>query len=208
MLFLEAHARWLLIVHAVLAASVVAASTHLVLWMRGYPRGRFARRAATVRFAWISFVLYVATAVVGNLIYPVYKVRVRLEYLESGTAVTRDLAERRDMRFHSYERLSRSRHYKELDDLPPRAGRVEPTEEVVRDAAVVARWFDVKEHLVFLGALLAGACVLILKTWNPRRDDPLLARPLFAFAVGAAFAAWMAAIVGIVTASYRSVGGP
>src|SRR5690606_14489543 len=82
----ESEARLLLVLHAVVGAATVAVATHLVVWMRGWLKGRFARRRAVVRFAWLSLALFAATFLLGNLGYPLYKVKVRSAYLENPMA--------------------------------------------------------------------------------------------------------------------------
>ncbi|HEY8142400.1 MAG TPA: hypothetical protein VIG06_07005, partial [Kofleriaceae bacterium] len=118
MLPLEAQARFLLILHAILGAATVAASTHLVIWLRGYLRGKPQRKRAVKRFAWISLALFALTFVVGNLGYPIYKVRVRTGYLENPPAVEAAMM------------------------------GAEPSAVQARydRTANIARWFDVKEH--------------------------------------------------------------
>lgn len=180
MTFLEPYARLVLVVHAVLGAALVAASTHLVVWMRPYLRGKFQRRPAVRRFASIALVLFALAFTAGNLAYPTYKVRVRAGYLENPTAVAADLAVRE-----------------------PKGADVDAA---LDRTAKVARWFDVKEHWTAFGFTLALACWLILRFWDPVRDGAAIAPIVFGMAVGAAATAWLAAIVGLLTASYRAIG--
>jgi hypothetical protein len=179
-LLLEEHARLVLVLHAVLGASLVAATTHLVVWMRGYLRGAFPRQRAVRRFSSIAVALFGLTFAVGNLAYPTYKVRVRAGYLENPAAVAADLAARGEP-----------------------ADRVEPA---LATTSRVARWFDVKEHWAVVGLMLAAACWLILRVWDPTRHGAAVAPLVFGLAVGASAIAWLAAIVGLVAASYRSIG--
>ena len=58
MVFLEEHARWLLVLHTICGVALVAASTHLVVWMRGYLRGEFGRHPAVVKFSYITLSLF------------------------------------------------------------------------------------------------------------------------------------------------------
>lgn len=213
MLPLEAHAGWLLVLHTIAAAAVVAASTHLVVWMRGYRRGNFARHRGVVILATWSAILYVVTLSLGMLIYPTYKVRVRIEYLESGTALTQDLQARAAAARRAAERMALSRAARTGEPAP--APEATPP-EVSRDTAQAAlgagarlvRWFDIKEHFVALGALLAIACAFTLRRWDPRERSRIAARAVFCFALGAAACAWLAGIVGILTAATRSVIAP
>jgi hypothetical protein len=177
---LEPYARLLLVLHAVLGAALVAASTHLVVWMRGYLRGDFARRRAVRRFSAIAVVLFGLAFIAGNLAYPTYKIRVRAGYLENPPAVAADLEQR---------------------GAPP--GQVEGA---LASTARIARWFDVKEHWAAVGLILSIACAVILRFWDPIRDGAAIAPVVLGLAVGASATAWLAAIVGLVTASYRAIG--
>jgi len=172
---LEDHARLLLILHAVVGAATVAAATHLVVWMRAYPRGDFARHRSVRRFAWISVALFAAAFALGSLAYPTYKVRVRVGYLENPDAIAAVVGEER---------------------APATIART----------AVAARRFDVKEHWAGLGLVLALACALALRAWDPPRDGPGPATALFGFSLTVAAVAWLAALIGLVTASYRAIG--
>ncbi len=180
MVFLEEHARLVLIVHAALGAALVAASTHLVVWMRGYLRGNFARRRAVRRFSVIAVVLFGLAFTAGNLAYPTYKIRVRAGYLENPAAVAADLQQR---------------------GAPTTA-----VEGALATTARIARWFDVKEHWAAVGLILSLACAVILRFWDPVRDEPAIAPIVFGLALGASATAWLAAIIGLVTASYRAIG--
>jgi len=174
----EAQARILLVLHAILGAATVASSTHLVVWLRGYLRGKPQRRRAVRRFAWISLVLFGLTFLVGNLGYPTYKVKVRTAYLENPPAVEAAMpgAEPAEVEAH-YDRT-----------------------------ANIARWFDVKEHWVSLGLMLTLACLLILRRWEPVGEAAAIAPLVVGMAATAAATAWLAAIVGLVTSSYRALG--
>ena len=178
MLPFESQARILLILHAVLGAATVAASTHLVVWLRGYLRGKPQRRRAVRRFAWISLVLFSLTFLVGNLGYPIYKVRVRTGYLENPPAVAASM---------------------------PEADQAELAERYDQTSRI-ARWFDVKEHWASLGLMLTLACLLILRRWEPTGEAAAIAPLVVAMAATAAATAWFAALVGLLTSSYRAIG--
>lgn len=207
-LFAEAYARLLLLVHAVLAAALVASCTHLVVWMRGFPRGRFQRIHAVRRFSRIAACLFVLTFVAGNLIYPVYKVRVRAEYLDQPSAVLRDHQNRMEARTRA-ENL----HRDQTGDAAGAAEAVIPDAAVLqsgadhpRETARIARWFDVKEHWVALGTIMSLGCALLLWRWNPREHGDAIASVAFLMALAAALAAWFGAIVGVIVASVRAIG--
>ncbi len=203
MIFGESQAGLLLIVHAILAAALVASTTHLVVWMRHFPRGRFQRIAAIRRFAAISAVLFVVTFVVGNIIYPIYKVRVRAEYLEQATTVVRDYQNRSEARRQVEAR------YRNDDSAPdlPDSEIAERGAHLPRETARVARWFDVKEHWVAFGMAMSVGCALLVRRWDPRRGGGrAIASIVFLMALSAACTAWFAGIVGLVVTSYRSIG--
>jgi hypothetical protein len=212
-LFGESHARLLLVAHTISAAALVASTTHLVVWMRGWPRGNYLRVAAVRRFALIAASLYVLTFLLGNLLYPTYKVRVKVEYLQEGPAVVaahaaraRGAAETR----HRYDQLQAVRRGDPEPpalDAPTEGELAEQSALLPRTANKVARWFDSKEHWVALGLPLSLACALLLQVWRPKEDGGNLGWIVFSLALAAAAVVWFAAIVGIVTVSYRAVGG-
>jgi len=191
-LFLEDQARLWLIVHLVLGVSLTAAATHQLVWMRGYLAGRFGRHRATRRFAWIVLALYAANFIVGNLIYPVYKVRVRVEYLENPAVAVAQRAVLDDARKAAGS------------DMAP-AAPVDD-QQVADTLASVSRWFDVKEHWIGLGFVLALANAFLMQAWNPRKHGAALAKPALAMTAAVAFATWAASLIGAVVTSYRSVG--
>lgn len=200
-MFAEPAARWLLLLHTALAVAAVGASTHLVLWLRPYLRGSFARRPAVRRFGVITAVLYTATFVVGNLAYPTYKVRVKTEYLQDPSALTADVARRAD------QRAATEARYRGAAIPPPSEAAIAvESASVPRAAEKVARWFDTKEHWVAMGLILSLACMVLLLTWDPRRDGGEPAPFVFLLALGACGALWLGAIVGVVTSSWRAIG--
>jgi hypothetical protein len=213
-LFLEDQARWLLVLHTVIAAALVASSTHLVVWMRGYLRGSFKRQQGVRKLSVISASLFGVTLLIGNLIYPVYKVRVRLEYLEHGSALTADYKER--VRSRSRVRIQHERLQHARGKGPPvNEAAVEAANQpdlralsgMPKRAAKVARWFDVKEHWVALGFGLSVGCMVILLVWDPRKHNTAVAPMVFGLALGAAATTWIGAIIGVVVTSFRSIGG-
>jgi hypothetical protein len=172
----ESAARWLLVLHTALGVAAVAAATHLAIWLRRYARGALGKRRAVIRFAWLVLALQVAAFACGNVMYPTYKVEVRTAYLENTRALVGE-----------YQ------------------ARGQPaTAELVRNAAQTARWFDVKEHWVALGILASAALLLVLALWEP--EGGRAARPV---AIGLAYVVastlWLAAIIGVLTATWRAV---
>lgn len=210
MLFAEEYARALLVLHVVVAAALVAVSTHLVLWLRHYPRGKFTRQRGVRIFAVVNAALFVATFIIGNLIYPVYKVRVRTEYLQSPGSLLRDYQQRLHERARVRDQYDAVANSDETAAVPPPAKPV--VTQVMRlqlplRGAKLARWFDVKEHWVALGMAMALAVMVILLVWEPKRHGGVIAPLVFTMAVCASATAWFGALVGIVVTSYRSVGG-
>ena len=189
----EAAARWVLVLHTALGAAAVGATTHLVLWSRGFLRGSFARLAAVRRFAWIVLTLQLLAFGAGNVMYPTYKVEVRTAYLENSVAVASDQAA----------------HERELARVASREGATAPeataTSEIIRRAAHAARWFDVKEHWIALGILASLALVLVLGFWDPRSSGRELAPIVFGLAVIIAGTVWLGAVIGVLTATWRAV---
>jgi hypothetical protein len=199
-IFLEAHARAWLIVHAIVGVALVGSATHLVIWTRSRS-GLATRWRGVRRHATITLILYVAAFALGNLLYPSYKVRVRLEYLDEPTAVSADAEARGRARALVEQRRTG------VATAPPR-----------NDAPMltsVARVFDIKEHWVALGLALAAAACVLAWAFDPRaRNDEersgaaeMAERALFCFAVATATCAWIGAIVGLYVSSFRSVGG-
>ncbi|MEM9492980.1 MAG: hypothetical protein AAGC55_27775 [Myxococcota bacterium] len=211
MLFAEEYAGLLLVVHTVVAVALVGATTHLVLWMRGFPRGRFERIRAVRKFAVIAAGLYVLSMLIGNVIYPVYKVRVRAEFLDRPTELVREYRQRSEARYQVAERYQANAERLGQPGADPAVlgdgAAISVPRDLPQRAAKVARWFDVKEHWVSLGMALSLACAVILTTWNPKRHGRSIAAIAFLMALGAAVASWLGAIIGLVVASYRSIGG-
>jgi hypothetical protein len=217
-IFAEEYARSLLLLHLILAAALVASCTHLVVWMRGFPRGRFHRIQAVRRFSRIAAGLFVLTFVAGNLIYPVYKVRVRAEYLDQPSAILRDQQNRTEARTraHALYRDQTSNPAQGPDTALPDSAVpdsavpdsivIERAGDMPRQAAKVARWFDVKEHWVALGTLMSLGCALLLWRYDPRQHGDAIASIAFLMAVAAALAAWFGAIVGAIVTSFRAIG--
>jgi hypothetical protein len=155
-LFLEPLARPLLILHAILAAILVASSTHHLLWSRPYLRSDFSRAPSERRFALIAACAFLSTFALGNLLYPTYKVRVRAEYLDSPTAT----AAHASARAADAERLGH----------PPPTPRTS-------DLSRIARLFDIKEHFMALGCAAALALLFLSRRAHPARDRRTL--PLY-----------------------------
>jgi cytochrome bd-type quinol oxidase subunit 2 len=194
LLFLEGHARLLLVVHAVLGAATVAVASHLFVWTWKLVRRDQPGRIGAIRwFATVGLILYVLQFALGNLMYPVYKVRVRGEYLEMPSSVVADATARRaahaELGAKTGARVS-------VDDAP--VPRLEP----------VARAFDVKEHWIVLALPMSVVACLLAWRWKPRDDGAAGGRLLLLCAGSVAVATWLAAVIGIVVTSYRSIAPP
>jgi hypothetical protein len=200
-MFLEGAARWLLVLHTMVAVAAVGSATHLVLWLRPYLRGAYTRQRAVRRFGVITAALFTAAFVLGNVIYPIYKVRVKVEYLQNPGALQRDAALRLD------QRAAIEARYRGTEVAPPsEAAIAAQTHDLPRSAEKIARWFDVKEHWVAMGLPLALGCMVLLLTWDPRRDGGGPATMIFLLALGAAATLWLGAIIGVITSSWRAIG--
>ncbi|MBE7450906.1 MAG: hypothetical protein HS111_19055 [Kofleriaceae bacterium] len=193
-------ARWLMILHGVVAAAAVAATTHWCVWLAPFARGRYRRVPAVKRFGVIAMALYVVTMALGLYIYPTYKARVKLEYLTSSQVVLDDAA----ARLRSAEQVAARAADREPRALDPGAITRATRDEPIRTEKV-ARWFDVKEHWVAVGLLLGLATMAVLLAWEPRRDGrgPLVFVGLGAVATCAV--TWLAAIIGMLTTATRSL---
>jgi hypothetical protein len=186
-LFLESFARPLLVCHAVAAAVLVGATTHHLLWCRHYLYGRYRRIKAEKRFATIATSAYLTTFLIGNLLYPTYKVRVRAEYFDNPPAIAAEA------------RLRAGEHRAVAD-------RESAPATVMPDLTRISHLFDIKEHWVALGCAASIVLWILSRRAHPREHRSVLALYL-GLAVFACGAAWLGAIAGLVTASYRSVGG-
>jgi hypothetical protein len=186
-IFLESLARPLLVCHAVAAAVLVGSTTHHLLWCRHYLYDRYGQVKAERRFATIAASAFVLTFVIGNLLYPTYKVRVRAEFFDNPSAIADEV---------------------KLRDAQHRAVgvAVAPRTPVVASLSPTARLFDIKEHWVALGCAASVALWILSRKAHPKDDRRTLWLyiGLSALACGAA---WFGAIVGLLTATYRSVGG-
>lgn len=186
MLFLESVARPVLVCHAVAAAVLVGSTTHHLLWCRHYFRGRYGQVKAEKRFATIAACAYVTTFIVGNLLYPTYKVRVRAEYFDNPPAIASEV------KLRAGEAKTIANETPLAPPSPPELSRI-------------SHLFDIKEHWVALGCAASVILWLLSRLAHPREHRRVLSLyvGLAAFACGAA---WLGALVGLLTASYRSVG--
>lgn len=206
MLFAEDNARLLLVLHGVVGAALVAASTHLAVWTWPLVRGAAVRARGVRILAATALGLYLATFALGNVLYPVYKVRVRVEYLDSSEAVRADALARAARRGDASATATPAP--REKQQRLPRLGSV-------------SHVFDIKEHWATLGVVLAFAAFLLARAvCAPRAQagpatataaatattSRLPGQALFAFAVVLAACSWLGALIGLWVTSFRSVG--
>src|SRR5688572_29580211 len=81
MIWLEAWARLLVVLHAAAAIVLIGASTHHALIAIGYLRRSYRVRLARI-YAAVVLVAYAATFALGAMAYPTYRYRVRGLYLD------------------------------------------------------------------------------------------------------------------------------
>ena len=184
MLFLERWARALLVLHAISAAVLVASTTHHVVWLRGYFRGEFTRYKGERRFALIAACAFVSTFLLGNLLYPTYKVRVRAEFFDNPAAVADELR---------------------LREAQNKLTSASPAQLTPPPLSPISRLFDIKEHWVALGCFASLLVLLLSRLAHPREQPSALVLYL-GLALFACATTWWGAIVGLITASFRSVG--
>ena len=203
MILFEAHARLLLVTHALVAAFLVGASTHQALWCRGYRQGRFGRAATERRVVPAVALSFLVTFALGSVLYPTYKVRVRAEYFDAPSAIAAEDSLRRA----EASRLAEGRAAG-LTLLPPGAAPSPPTRagEGLPDLSWVGRLFDIKEHWAALGAGAAIALWLLAWRAHPSTDARFLAAYL-GLSWLVAGTAWTGAVIGLLTAAHRAVGG-
>lgn len=197
-------ARLLLLLHLVSALAVIGLTTHFAIWLRRYVHGRHGLRRAVVKFGTWSALAYVVAFALGNVVYPTYKVRVRLEYLEDSTHVAAAKQMAAERRMAVAQRLAPG-----SPDAAMPAGGVVVAPAHGAHAAAIARLFDTKEHWVALGMFLSLASAWLVRRWRADSNDVAGGDPtgpyLLWFAYGAAGAAWYGGIVGALTSIWRAV---
>lgn len=202
MVVLEEHARLLLLLHTILAVSAVAASTHLVLWLRKVRRGQHGKLAAARRFALYAAVLHLGAFVAGNLMYPTYKVRVKVAFLQNPSAVLEEAAAR------SMRAAEAERRFHDPEAQPPSEGQLQRMHGARPGLGErLSRWFDSKEHWVAMGLPLALGLAFLLPAWRPEPGAGAeVGTIVYLMALGACFTLWFGAIVGVLVTSFRAVG--
>ena len=82
MVFLEGFSKFLLFLHLVGAFVLAGSLAHNLMVIVGYWRGKFRKKNLEKLYVKISFWAYVVTFLVGALVYPTFRVRVRAEYFD------------------------------------------------------------------------------------------------------------------------------
>jgi hypothetical protein len=80
--FLEGASRPLLVLHALVAAALVGASTHQAVVSVQLVRGRLHLRRLARTYAWIVAATFAASFALGLLMYPAFRFKVRGLYLD------------------------------------------------------------------------------------------------------------------------------
>ncbi len=186
MIFLESWARPLLVIHCISAAILVGATTHHLLWSRHYVSGEYKRVSQERIFALVAACAFAFTFLLGNLLYPTYKVRVRAEYFDNPPAVAAEVR----ARAAGHETVGVP------GPAPSLSGGLQP----------VARRFDIKEHWVALGLAASWLLLLLSRRAHPK-DHPRVLPLYLGLSALACGSAWLGAIVGVLTAAHRAVGG-
>jgi len=83
MVFLENLYQPLLLAHLLATFVLVGAMTHNLLIVAGYLRGKFGRQKLEWLYVRVSLWAYTIVYVIGALIYPAYRIRIRHEYFDS-----------------------------------------------------------------------------------------------------------------------------
>ncbi len=210
----EDYSALLLVGHAGGALLCVALTTHLFVWLRHWARGG-ANHSSARRFALWAAGAYLLTMALGMALYPTYKVRVRAEYLENPSAISRATEDEAESARLTAARNEESRLFRlgqaaaitappefredERNDIAARA------ESRIERGAKLVRWFDVKEHWSVLGMFLSVGLVLMLWVRGSEKPQSEIARAAVGLAFLSAAVAWAAAIIGIVVTAARSV---
>lgn len=220
----------LLIAHIVFAFCCVGLSTHLCLWLRpllsNVPlQSKKFRHRAVHRFAWMSALAWLLTMLSGLALYPSYKVRVRGEFLENPAAIVKNSllqaeAAKRSRAQNEESRRFRSKTPGQLETQNTRSSNQAILSDTERNSALergksnsqkaekIARWFDIKEHWAFLGLILSITLALVLTQNSNKKSHSFPGLPLWSLwslSLLLALFSWSITLIGLLTASARSV---
>lgn len=174
--------------HALVAICTVATTTHLVLWIRRALKDKRHSVKALRNFARLAFLFYSVTFILGLVIYPTYKVKVRVGYLE---------------------RVAIPSSIQVTEDKGP-APRANPAPLDIEESKAsrgqrLARLFDMKEHLALLGWLAMVLCFFAFRFWDDGATSAFYRKSIFTLALLACLATWWSGIVGLVVSASRSI---
>ncbi len=82
MVFLEKVSKLLLFLHLISAFVLIGSLTHNLIIIVDYWRGKFAKKDLEKLYAKISFWAYSIVFILGALVYPTFRIRVRYEYFD------------------------------------------------------------------------------------------------------------------------------
>lgn len=82
MVFLESFYKVLLQVHLFAALVLVGSMTHNLVIVVGYLRSEFGQKQREKFFVTVSLYAYITVYIIGSLIYPTFRIRVRYEYFD------------------------------------------------------------------------------------------------------------------------------
>ena len=151
--------RTLLIVHALCALALVGSITHHFIWSVRYLRGQFGRARQERMFLAIATALFGVVFTLGLVLYPQYKLEVRVGWLDA--------------------------HH-----------------------PGVAKLFDIKEHAMMVALGLLVAQNLLARRGHPAESKDPVSRLTYVGIAGlSTLLIWAAAVIGLLTVSYKSFGG-
>jgi len=96
MIFLEDFSKFLLFLHLVAAVVLMGCLAHNLLIVVGYWRGKFRKKNVEKRHVKMAFWAYLVTFLIGALVYPTFRVRVRAEYFDESVPWATGLFEVRE----------------------------------------------------------------------------------------------------------------
>lgn len=166
----------LLISHAILGVASMFLALHLVVWTRGLFTGKPIRQKGTVLLSgWLAGCL-AAQFLLGNVIYPEYRVQVREHRLESLTYMTQK-AQREGV-------------------LP---------EVMIGRGERLARLFDVKEHAASFATVLGVLLFPLHRRRKKGERSESGDRVLFAAGVVVAGLVWFVGLVGLHITHFEAI---
>ena len=143
-------------------------------------------------FARLAFLFYSATFVLGLVIYPTYKVKVRVGYFEKVESPRALSSEQADAGIRAQSTGQ---------GLPP-----DHSHDLKLDSGrTLVRLFDIKEHMAFLGWLSMALCFVGIRYWDEGVANAVYSNSMLALAGMACFATWWSGVVGLIVSASRSI---